>query len=230
MDAVVEWMNAGGPIMWVIAAFSVAGWVIFAERAWVLYGSHRLESTAFIDRVVGLVKRRRFREALDACNVKTRHPLMRVMRAGLVRADRKAVEIERGMEKEMLDGLSRVNKRIAILAVLANISTLLGLLGTIFGLIDAFNATQNADQVSRQAELTGGIAVAMYTTALGVSVAIPLLFFHHFASQRAEHITADIERGASALLVAMGGDAEAAWTDAPAASALAGSPPANATA
>lgn len=217
MDSVIEWMNDGGPIMWVIAAVSVIGWVIFAERVWVLYVSHRLDTSSFIDRVVSLVKRRRFREALDACNVKTRHPLMRVMRAGLVRADRKAAEIERGMEKEMLDGLSRVNKRIAILAVLANAATLLGLLGTIFGLIDAFNAAQIADQVSRQAELTGGISVAMYTTALGVTVALPLLFFHHFASQRAEAINTDIERGASSLLVALGGDPESAMTDAPAA-------------
>jgi len=209
MEDLKLWFDKGGPMMWVILGLSIIGWVVFFERAYVLYWAHRLSSGPFIERVIALVKRRRFREALDGCNLKTRHPVVKTMRAGLLRADRRVSEIERGMEKEMLDSLPDMQKRIGFLAVLANSATLLGLLGTIFGLIKAFNSVAGANATARQAELTGGISEAMYTTALGISVAVPLLFFHHFLSRRSEEILEEVERGATSLVVALGGDPEA---------------------
>ncbi|PKN56737.1 MAG: flagellar motor protein MotA [Deltaproteobacteria bacterium HGW-Deltaproteobacteria-14] len=209
MEDLKAWFDKGGPMMWVILGLSIIGWIIFVERAFVLYWMHRLASGAFISRVIALVKKRRFREALDGCNLKTRHPVVKTMRAGLLRADRRVSEIERGMEKEMLDALPEMQKRIGFLAVLANSATLLGLLGTIFGLIKAFNSVANADATARQMELTSGISEAMYTTALGITVAVPLLFFHHFLTRRSEEILEEVERGATSLVVALGGDPEA---------------------
>jgi biopolymer transport protein ExbB len=82
------------------------------------------------------------------------------------------------------------------------------LLGTIFGLITAFNSVAAATAAERQAALAAGISQAMYTTAFGISVAVPLLFFHHFLSKRTEAIIHQVEQGASALLVALAGRSE----------------------
>ncbi|MCA9513976.1 MAG: MotA/TolQ/ExbB proton channel family protein [Myxococcales bacterium] len=214
METLKNWFEAGGEMMWVILALSVIGWVVFVERVWTLWFTHRLATTPFINRVVTLVEQRRFREALDATNLKTKHPLVGVMRAGVLRADRRLKEIERGMERQMLDALPELGKRVGFLALLANAATLLGLLGTIFGLIKAFDSVKMAEAVQRQQELSNGISVAMYTTALGISVAVPLLFFHHFLSRRSEDIISDVERGATALVVALGGELGAPPDDA----------------
>ena len=105
----------------------------------------------------------------------------------------------------MLGALPRLQKRVALMALLANISTLLGLLGTIFGLISAFTSVSQASAAERQEALAAGISQAMYTTAFGISVAIPLLFFHHILSKRSEKILIEVEGGATSLMVAMSG-------------------------
>ena len=109
------------------------------------------------------------------------------------------------MENEMLSAIPQLNKRVAILAVLANISTLLGLLGTIFGLIAAFSSVAAASAAERQEALAGGISQAMYTTAFGISVAVPLLIFHHLISKRVESVMMEMEGGATSILVALAG-------------------------
>jgi biopolymer transport protein ExbB/TolQ len=78
-------------------------------------------------------------------------------------------------------------------------------LGTIFGLIAAFSSVAAASAAARQEALAAGISQAMYTTAFGISVAVPLLFFHHVLSKRMEKILIETEGGASALLVALTG-------------------------
>lgn len=204
----LELMRDGGPVMWVILGLSVLGTTLFLERALDLYILRRLSSTAFVDTIMRHLEARQFKNALEACNVSTRHPLVSVVRAGILRANRREKEIERAMEKEMLQALPSLHKRIALMALLANSATLVGLLGTIFGLITAFNSVAAASAAERQSALAAGISQAMYTTAFGISAAIPLLFFHHFASRRMEAILMEVESGASSLLVALSGRSE----------------------
>jgi biopolymer transport protein ExbB/TolQ len=205
---ITEYLDDGGAIMYVILLVSVLGSVIFLERAFDLYLLRRLRTRAFMDEVLRHVEARHFRQALDVCNVRSTHPLVAAVKAGVLRANRREKEIERAMEKEMLTALPFLQKRIAILGLLANAATLVGLLGTIFGLIAAFNSVAAATAAERQAALAAGISQAMYTTAFGISVAVPLLFFHHFVSKRAETIIHQVEQGASALLVALAGRSE----------------------
>jgi len=218
-ELIKQFFEQGGLMMWIILGVSILGTIIFIERVIDLYLMRRLASRAFIRTVMEHVENRRYRQALDACQVKTRHPLVKVVRSGLLRANRREKEIERAMEKEMLDELPELQKRTHILALLANSATLLGLLGTIIGLIDAFNAVQGADAASKQEELSGGISVAMYTTMFGIGVAVPILFFHHFTARRSERILMEVESGATALLVSLTGrtDEAAAANAAPAA-------------
>lgn len=205
MEVISEYLSAGGWMMYVILGVSIIGVMMFLERCYGLFIQRRLNARAFIQKVINHVENRRFREALDMCEISSKHPLANVMKAGLLRANRRDKEIERAMENEMLAALPEVQKRVAIMGLMANIATLLGLLGTIFGLIAAFSSVAAASAAARQEALAAGISQAMYTTAFGISVAVPLLFFHHVLSKRMEKILVETESGASALLVALTG-------------------------
>ena len=204
---ILRYLNEGGWMMYVILFLSVLGTLLFLERVFNLYVLRRLNARAFVFKVMDHVNHRRMREALDLCEVNSKHPLVAVMKAGLVRSNRREKEIERAMEDQMLAALPDIQKRVELMSLLANIATLLGLLGTIFGLIAAFSSVAAASAAERQSALAAGISQAMYTTAFGISVAIPLLFYHHVLSKRSEKILVEVEGGASALLVALGGQA-----------------------
>jgi biopolymer transport protein ExbB/TolQ len=202
---ITQYLNDGGFMMWVILGVSIVGTMIFLERVYNLFLLRSLRSHSFMATVLGHIEGRRFRQALDTCEISSKHPLVTVVRSGLMRANRREKDIERAMEKEMLAAMPHLQVRIGFLALLANTATLLGLLGTIFGLIQAFTSVAAASAAERQDALASGISQAMYTTAFGVAVAVPLLFFHHVLSTRAEKIVMEIEGGASALLVALTG-------------------------
>lgn len=208
LSMLLQYLEDGGAVMYVILAVSLAGTALFLERSFDLFFLQRLGSAGLVARVMRHVERRRYADALSACDVRSTHPLVGVLKAGLLRADRRASEIERAMEKEMLEAIPRLQKRIGMLALLANSSTLFGLLGTIFGLITAFNSVAAASAAERQEALAGGISEAMYTTAFGIAVALPLLFMHHFLSKRSEQIVMEVEGGATALLVALAGEVD----------------------
>lgn len=207
-NALLQLMSDGGFMMWVILTLWIVGLVIFFERGFDLWFRQALATNRFLKTVLDAVKSRRFSAALMACNVKTHHPLVAVVKAGVLRADRRAVEIERAMEKEMLAALPNLSKRISFIALLANLATLLGLLGTIMGLMEAFSAVASASATERQVALANGISVAMYTTAFGILVAVVLLFTHHLIQRRSEEVLLAVEGGASATLVALTGPVE----------------------
>lgn len=209
METILQYLDKGGWMMYVILGVSIAGVAIFLERAFFLYLRQSLNASGFQATVLKHVEGRRFRNALDACKVGSKHPLVPVLRAGVMRANRREREIERAMEKEMLGALPGLQKRVDLLGFLANTCTLLGLLGTIFGLITAFSAVGEATAAARQTALANGISQAMYTTAFGIVVAVPLLFFHHLLTARQEAILNETEGGATALLVALSAKADA---------------------
>ncbi len=205
MSTILEYLSRGGFMMYVILLVSIIGTTLFAERAFNLFLLRKLNVNRFMKTVVAHIEARRFRQAVDACSVNTRHPVVDVVRAGLLRSNRREKEIERAMEKEMIGALPHLTKNVGLLGLLANTATLLGLLGTIFGLIAAFASVAAASAAERQTALADGISQAMYTTAFGIVVAVPLLFFHHFLSERADGIVMEIEDGASQLMVALTG-------------------------
>lgn len=203
-SVVFDYLADGGPVMYVILLLSVLGTAIFAIRAVDLYLVRRLGARSFMAKVLGHVEKGALDRALAACNVKTKHPLVEVVRTGVLAANQREKDVERAIEDVMLKNIDPLSKMIGLMALLANTATLLGLLGTIFGLIAAFNSVAAASAAERQQALADGISQAMYTTAFGIAVAVPLLFFHHFLSRRQEVIMTEMESGATATLVALG--------------------------
>gem|GEM_PF-214525 len=206
-------MNDGGPMMWIIFFVSLIGLFIFLERGNTLYRGMSLNFKSFKDEIANAAKGggdQRYLNAVKLTKKGSGHPLCDVAQIALLKASncRPRKEIETSIEDKMLEKLPILNKRIGLLSFLANSSTLLGLLGTIFGLIAAFAAfgDPNVPAALKQAKLTDGISQAMYTTAAGIVAAVPLLFFHHLLSERQEEIMNEMEAGATNLMTVFEGN------------------------
>ena len=106
---------------------------------------------------------------------------------------RRRDDIEIAMEESMMEIIPQLEKRTPYVALLANISTLLGLLGTIMGLIEAFTAVANADPAEKADLLSASISVAMNTTAFGLIAAIPLLIVHAMLTSKTTEIVDSLE-------------------------------------
>jgi biopolymer transport protein ExbB/TolQ len=184
----------GGVFMYFILFFMVLAAAIGVERMFYLYARANINSTAFMAQVQKLIMANNIDRAIKLCNAEPHAALPRVVKAGLTRANRTEKEIENAIDEATLEVVPVINKRTAYLAMLANVSTLTGLLGTIFGLIAAFDAVANASPEMKQTLLAAGIAVAMFTTAGGLLAAIPTLVAHSVISTKTNKILDDVDQ------------------------------------
>ena len=210
IEMFATFFKAGGPFMYPIFAIAVLIVALTAERWWVIMMKSRSSSRKLLDAVLPLVRAGRREEAAKTCkNVET--PLGQVCAAVLERPTRGSNPLE--MEAELFAtadaaaavSLPPLSKRILYLAMLANGSTLLGLLGTVSGLIYSFSAVGQADPAQRSAFLAAGIAEALNCTAFGLVVAVPTLFIHAFFSSQVTAVTDDVEATAVKLIHAISG-------------------------
>jgi len=192
-------LTNGGPFMYVILGVSIIAMAVFLERAAFLYFRMNMNMDKALKKVLIPLEQQNFRQALDECSKIGKHPLGSILKAGLLKADRKDQEIERAMEEKIISEIPRVKMRINLLTLFANIATLLGLLGTILGLITAFQSVSNADEAMKQIVLAKGISMAMLTTAGGLVVAIPCLGGFYLLNNRGDYLVDKIEEKALGL-------------------------------
>ncbi|MBX2800299.1 MAG: MotA/TolQ/ExbB proton channel family protein [Myxococcales bacterium] len=190
----VTMFKEGGEFMYVILAVGVFAMAIAFERLFYIVFRANINATAFMAQIQKLIMANNIDRAIKLCNAEPHAALPRVVKAGLTRANRTEKEIENAIDEATLEVGPLVNKRTAYLAMLANIATLTGLLGTIMGLIIAFNAVAKASAEVKQAMLANGISVAMFTTAGGLMVAIPTLVLHSIITNRSNKILDDIDQ------------------------------------
>jgi biopolymer transport protein ExbB/TolQ len=179
--------------MYIILAVSIFAIGIVIERFIFLFFKYSINAEAFMAQVQKLVMANNIDRAIKLCNAAPSAALPKVIKAGLTRANKGEVEIQNAIEEATLEVVPKVQKRTASLQALANIATLLGLLGTIIGLIEAFEALENATPENRQRLLAKGIALAMNTTAFGLVVAIPTLIAHLILSGTTKKILDEID-------------------------------------
>ena len=185
--------------MYVILGVSIIAMAVFLERAAFLYFRMSMNMDKALKKVLIPLEQQNFRQALDECSKIGKHPLGSILKAGLLKADRKDQEIERAMEEKIISEIPRVKMRVNLLTLFANIATLLGLLGTILGLITAFQSVSNADEAMKQIVLAKGISMAMLTTAGGLVVAIPCLGGFYLLNNRGDYLVDKIEEKALGL-------------------------------
>jgi biopolymer transport protein ExbB/TolQ len=193
IDTTIRFFQEGGFFMYPISIILVVGLIIAIERYAYLTVAKRSNRADF-DRLQKMLGGKDFKSAIKFAS-QSSSAMSNMIGAGLVRFGRKQPkeEIEYAMEEGLLDAMPRLEKRTQYLATLANVSTLLGLLGTIIGLIAAFTAVASADPAEKASLLSQSISVAMNTTAFGLIAAIPLLLIHSVLQTKTNEIVDSFE-------------------------------------
>jgi biopolymer transport protein ExbB len=176
--SVVTFFQKGGLFMYPIMLVFLAGMAITAERWYRLTHTRSVNRTMW-DVLYPVLAKGEFDKARKII-AKDKSVISQMLGSGLARlgAVRRREDIEIAMEESMMEIIPQLEKRTSYVALLSNIATLLGLLGTIMGLIEAFTAVANANPAEKADLLSASISVAMNTTAFGLMSAIPLLLFH----------------------------------------------------
>jgi biopolymer transport protein ExbB/TolQ len=180
--------------MWIILVVFVFAMAIAFERLFFVVFRANINATAFMAQIQKLIMANNIDRAIKLCNAEPHAMLPKVVKAGLTRANRTEKELENAIQEVTLEIAPAVNKRTAYLGMLANVATLVGLLGTIMGLVMAFQAVAKASAETKQTLLANGISVAMYTTAGGLIAAIPTMVLHSIISNKSNKILDDVDQ------------------------------------
>ena len=165
---------------------------VIAERFVHILTKHQVNGDEFMGTIRKLVQGGNIDRAVKLCEAAPL-PLLQVVKAGLTQVNRGDDAIVAHMEERLGEVVPALEKRIGMLWSLANIATLVGLLGTISGLIKSFDAVRFAEPAQKAAMLSGGISEAMYNTALGLGIAVLCMFFHLILHSWAKKIRHDLE-------------------------------------
>ncbi len=189
-----NFVKEGGFASMMVVVVAVMCAAIAVER-WVrIQFQYAINSRAFMAKLKKYILSDNIDRAISLCNSRPQALLPRVLKAGLTRAKDSPADIQNAIDEATLECLPKLEARALYLPTLANLSTLIGLFGTILGLIMAFRGSGDVDAVTRQTFLQKSIAIAMHTTALGIMVAIPTLFIHAVLQSKINGMISDIDQ------------------------------------
>ena len=192
MSWLSDLFQKGGPFFIVNTFFLAIVIGLIVERAIYFLGRGHLNAKAFLEQLRKLLSANNVDRAKKLCDATTA-PVARVAKAGLNRLHRGEAAVAQAMEETMTDTIPEVKTRVGALWSLANIVTLVGLLGTITGLIATFEAVAFAAPAERQSKLSAGISTAMYHTAIGLFIAVTCMIAHLILSAAAQKVVSDLE-------------------------------------
>jgi len=201
--SVTSFFQSGGLFMYPIALVLFVGLAIAIERWRFLRNALYSNQKAYTD-LLPILSSKHYDQA-EKYATKSKTAIGRIVLAAMetLQVSPRRDDIQSAMQEGILETVPRLSKRTNYLAILANISTLLGLLGTIIGLIAAFTAVAHADPAEKATLLSESISVAMNTTAFGLIAAIPLLLFHTVLQNKTVEIVDSIEMAGVKFLNAM---------------------------
>ncbi|MDJ0808156.1 MAG: MotA/TolQ/ExbB proton channel family protein [Gammaproteobacteria bacterium] len=193
LEPIIRFFQEGGLFMYPILLIFAGGLAIAVER-YVYLSVATGSNKRTWKRILPHLNDGDFKSALDAAgNSKTAIGTMLTYGLSRARTARRRGDVEIAMEEGLMEAIPRMEKRTHYLSTLANIATLLGLLGTIIGLIQAFTAVSNADPAEKADMLSASISVAMNTTAFGLMAAIPLLLVYALLQSKTTAIVDSLE-------------------------------------
>ena len=192
MQHLAEFFEQGGFFMYVNLICSTVTIAIIVERTIFFLGKGSVNARAFLEQIRKLVLANNIDRAVKLCSA-TEAPVAQVARAGLQRIHRGEIAMAQSIEETLVDVTPLLKKRVQILWSIANIATLVGLLGTVVGLIRAFGAVSAAKPEERSALLAKGISEALNNTAMGLGIAVTCIIAHAFLSSASKKQVSDLE-------------------------------------
>ena len=194
----LDLMAQGGWVMWVILGASVIAVMIFFERLFHYHRAH-INAQDFLDGIFNVLRRHNVVKAVSLCE-DTPGPVAYLTRAAILQGAATPAEIQQALESAGLSEIPRLERNLNLLATIAQITPLLGLLGTIVGLIQALEQVQHQAPLIQTGDWVGGLWQALITTAAGLAVAIPAYAGYNFLLQRLETILLDMEQASVDVL------------------------------
>lgn len=194
----IRFFVAGGPVMYVILLTLFIAIAILIDRIIAIRFRNRIDTEMFVNKIIELLKGGQVNRAIEYCDI-SQAALPQITKAGLRELQNSPGEIQQAMELSAMVEIPKLEKRTHYLSMIANIATLLGLLGTILGLINSFAAVAHADAADKATLLTAGISVAMNTTAFGLIVAIPCLIAFSYIVEKTNELVDEINENVARL-------------------------------
>jgi biopolymer transport protein ExbB len=188
----------GGPVLYLILLSSAVAVVVFIER---FLHCHRaqINSTEFLNGVRTVLKRENVVEALSICDA-TPGPVARLVRTAILNRDQGRERVREALEEAGLAEVPRLEEKLNLLATIAQLAPLLGLLGTVLGFIDTFGSMNDAGLYAHVGQLSAGIWKALVCAAAGLAVAIPAHAGYNYLVSRVNSIVLDMERAATEIV------------------------------
>src|SRR5687768_912363 len=190
LQTISDAFHKGGWGMWLILVTSILTIAVIVERAVYLF-----KATVDKDKLLALLKSQvmsgNVQGAIKVCSGNPT-PMTRIVQAGLMKFNKNDHEVQAAMDEAALRELPRINKRTPYLAMLANLATLLGLVGTLTGMIKSFGAAAGADASRKASLLAEGISEALNCTAFGIAIAVVGLIGYAILQGKTQALTDDI--------------------------------------
>ena len=196
-----EMIGKGGPMMYLIMLTSVVAFAVVIERIYNL-NKAKIDADKFMDDITSVLKRNKIIEAIEMTNA-TPGPIAHMIKAGILKHDRSRHEIKEFVDEAAQLEIPRLEKHLPILATIAHIAPLLGLLGTVTGMIRSFQIIQEKALSMvpvNPGDLAGGIWESLLATIAGISVAIPTYVAYNYLISQVDNIIYDMERSATDLV------------------------------
>ena len=180
-----------------MGAFGIA---LIIERTKALYFGYSLNAEIFMSKVMRLVDDDKVEEAIALCGANQSKPLAFVVKRVLERSDRDDAAISATLDIAASEVAPKLGRNLGYLSMVSNVVTLIGLLGTVVGLIMSFKAVSFADPSQKQTLLADGISLAMHATAMGLCVAIPVMVAYSFLHARQGRLFSEIDQWSGKLI------------------------------
>lgn len=195
--SLITYFRAGGPLMWVLLGMSVISLAVVLERC-IVYLHFGLSPDSWLEGILAHLRAGRTAEALAGARA-SRHPVARIVEAYLDNLNRPPKIRLDNLKRTAALTLERVEKRLRLLAAIAHLAPLVGLLGTVIGMVAAFAQIQALEGTVKPADLAGGIWEALLTTVFGLIVAIPSMAAFHAFESHADKIAGRMELSVASL-------------------------------
>jgi len=191
-------LQYGGPMIWVILGASALAVVVFIQRI-LHYHRAQINSMEFLNGVRNVLKRENVVEALSICDA-TPGPVARLVKVAILNRDRGREGVREALEEAGLVEVPPLEDKLNLIATIAQIAPLLGLLGTVLGFIRIFSKLQAQGTLASVQDLSGGVWEALICTAAGLAVAIPCYAGYNYLVSRVNAIVLDMEKAATEIV------------------------------
>lgn len=194
----MQMIKEGGPVMWIILACSLIAVYFFLEK-WFHFHREQINVKELVKGLINVLKRDGFIEAVSLCD-NTPGPVARILAAAILAYERGDDDLRQAIEDANMEEIPKLEKHVDLLATIGYIAPLLGLLGTVLGLMGVFQTMHAKSVYLSAADLSGYINMALITTASGLCVAIPCYIAYNYLTSRIHSICQEMEKASSEII------------------------------